>query len=255
MMNKSKYSFIEDHRESVIHDYKVKEMSIDSLCDKYNIKRKSLIDRLKKWGIYELHKSQIGKTIKSKYSFLEKHREEITRRHCINHESALKLSKSFGVGFGPMIYRLRKWGIFESRGYGNPAIDKLGDSTELLLEDRKSGMSLRYLEKKYDVSHATLMEFFKKKGIKGKVKQRKPKGEELEKLLEDLKSELFFLDELTHFYILPEKSILEIAYKNKCIVNFDYDKTVDFMMFDESRTLNSILREEKLKSVRDSKVE
>ena len=178
----------------------------------------------------------------TKNKYLDEHKDEIIRKY----QGGIKvadISKDFGVRSESIRYRLKKWGIFKARRYG-VVIEQIKLFEKELLEDRQSGMTYRFLELKYGVNEASLFHHLKQ-FIKGSIPERKPTKEEKERILEDLNSELFFLDELSHFYCLTEKSILRIAYENKCVVDLDYDDTIDFLEYDRSMTLNEILNERK----------
>ena len=184
--------------------------------------------------------SKMPEIFNSKYKFLEKHREDITSKYQNEYYSIRDLSKEYGVAWSAINYRLRKWGVFiQQRDTKIVALLKFFGKDILL--DHSSGMTSRYLGWKYGISHSSILDFVPK----GKISRREPRGEELERLLEDIKSELFFLDELIHCYTLPEKSILEVAYNHKCRIHFGYDDILDFLMFSEDLTINQILFREK----------
>ena len=178
---------------------------------------------------------------KTKNSFLNERQQEIIGQY-EDGVSVIKLADKYKVSRAVMTSRLMIWEAYKPRGYGKIAT-QMEYMKDELIRDRKSGMTLRFLELKYGISHGSLLSYMD--DIQGRIIPRKPEGSELDRLIEDLQSELFFLDELSHIYILTEHTILEIAYKYKLSVNMDYDDNIDFLMYDSEKSLYSILDDRK----------
>ena len=179
---------------------------------------------------------------KRKCDFLDEQREEIVNYYHNNNRSLLALEKKFGANRKTIQKRLEEWGEYKPREYGTTPerLENMGEDIQL---DRRSGMTINFLELKYGVNGVYLHRYLKSKNLAGRIPLRKPDEEEIERLLEDLESELFFLDELSHSYILPETSILQVAFENKCVVNIDYNDRIDFLMYRDDLTLKVIMRD------------
>ena len=169
---------------------------------------------------------------------LEKNKEKMIELYQ-NGLSINKIAKKYNIGITSVRNRFIEWEIHKPRTHTSRKFYEEDSVLEEIKKDRESGMTFRYLEKKYGLSYTAITSCLK--GVKGKFKKRMPEEDELERLIEDLNSDLYFLDELSHFYILPEMSILEVAHKHKCIVNFDYDNQIDFLMQGDKLSLTTIL--------------
>ena len=181
---------------------------------------------------------------KGKYDFLDTEYKESIIKSYNNGKGVgiIALARKYGVSFNVMLYRLKRWGVYNPRGWGHVQ-EKIKVFRKEVIRDRLSGMTLRYLEQKYGIGFQSLFDLFKE--LPKPIKVRKPDEEELERLLEDINSELFFLDELSHFYVLKEEVIIQIAHKHKCILHLGYDDSVDFLMYDKKLTWRKILKERK----------
>lgn len=178
---------------------------------------------------------------RTKYNYLEEHREEIERLYDKGRGlTPYRLSKMYGVTHNVMTYRLKKWGVYNSKAIKSK-FEIRQDMEKEIIRDRMSGMTFRFLELKYGINTFYLSKIFKENNLKSRIPKRNPGTEELEKLLEDMNSELFFLDELSHFYCLDESVILKIAKDNKLVININYDHKIDFLMCRDDLTLEQIM--------------
>lgn len=178
---------------------------------------------------------------RAKYNFLDGYKDKILEEYNNGYGlSCYKLSKIYKVSYNTMMYRLKKWGVYNPRRREN-FIENLNLMKSDILLDRSSGMSIRFLELKYGINAVTLLKVFRESNLGGKIPKRFPVGEELENLLEDINSGLFFLDELSHIYCVCERVILEIGRQNKCLINIDYDNDIDFLMYEDNLTLKKIM--------------